>query len=105
MSNCIFCQIAKREVPADVLYEDEKIIALNDLHPQAPIHLLVVPKKHIPTFLDIQDADMVIIEGMIKLMQRFIIKNGLDKTGYRLIINGGSYQHVPHLHWHLLGDR
>ncbi|MCL5411945.1 MAG: HIT domain-containing protein [Patescibacteria group bacterium] len=104
MTDCIFCKIINKEISANLIYEDGLIVAFNDVHPQAPIHVLVIPKKHITTFLDLSKSDLLVIERMIEFMQKLIKEKSLDKTGYRLVLNGGSYQHVPHLHWHLLGD-
>ena len=105
--DCIFCKIAKHEVPTEVVYEDEKIIALNDSNPQAPIHLLIVPKKHISSIMDITEEDGKILGEIALVAQELARKNSIDNKGFRLVINTGKEggQTVNHLHIHLLGGR
>lgn len=105
--NCIFCQIAKKELPAAVIYEDDKFIAFKDINPIAPIHYLIIPKKHIISINHLEPEDKELI-GELFLVAKKIAKNeGLADKGYRLIFNVGkdSGQAVDHLHLHLLGGK
>lgn len=105
MSDCIFCKIINKEISSDIVYEDKDVIAFNDIGPKAPVHILIIPKKHIPTFNDIIDYD---ITGKItRVIQKIVKDKNLDKPGYRVVVNcnkdGG--QAVYHLHYHILGGR
>jgi histidine triad (HIT) family protein len=107
MSDSIFTKIIKREIPASIVYEDEEIIAFNDISPQAPIHIVIVTKEQIETLNDL-NSDNAYLIGKIALAAKQIAKdNGIDKSGYRLIMNcnddGG--QTVFHLHCHILGGK
>lgn len=101
MDDCIFCKIARREIPKEFTYEDEEIIAFPDIRPLKPIHLLIVPKKHINDLLDITDPTL--FEKLGKVIQLVAHQKGLTDKGYRVVINGGGAQEVPHLHIHLMG--
>lgn len=107
MENCIFCKIIKGEVPAKVEYSDNNIIVLQDINPQAPVHLLVLPKKHIENILDITTEDNTLLGEIFKAIREFAKKKEIDQSGFRVVVNcksdGG--QSVPHLHFHLLGKR
>jgi histidine triad (HIT) family protein len=107
MSECVFCKIAKKELPAEIVYESEDIIAFKDIKPKAPHHILIIPKKHIPTLDDVKDEDYALI-GKMFLVARDIARSiGVSEKGYRTVFNcksdGG--QEVYHLHLHLLGGR
>jgi histidine triad (HIT) family protein len=99
---CIFCKIVEGEIPNNTVHESESFLAFHDLYPKAPIHILIIPKKHIDCF---QETDPEIMSDMTRFIQEVAAKLGLDKTGYRLITNnrddGG--QEIHHLHFHLLG--
>ena len=99
---CIFCKIVNNEIPSNKLLENDDFMAFHDLHPKAPIHILVIPKKHVECFQDVQ-ADMM--AGMTTFMQEVTTLMGIDKSGYRLITNNGDDggQEVHHLHFHILG--
>lgn len=105
--DCIFCKIARKEVPADILFEDSDLIAFSDVNPQAPTHLLVVPKKHIPTVNDLTETEAPLIGALVLRAQALAAERGIDDAGYRLVMNcnaeGG--QTVFHIHLHLLGGR
>ena len=107
MSETIFDKIISREIPAEIVYEDENYLAFNDINPKAPIHILIIPKKRIPTINDIQKNDSELIAGLLFIAKDIAIKKGIDKDGYRLILNcnenGG--QSVYHIHLHLIGGR
>lgn len=106
MNDCVFCKIVDGEIPAAKIYEDEKVIAFNDLSPQAPVHFLVVPKKHIANLDELQESDAELI-GHIFLVIKKIAKDLDLKKGYRVVANckeeGG--QSVPHIHFHVMGGR
>ena len=102
MKNCLFCKIINKEVPSDIIYEDEKVIAFKDIHPKAPIHLLIVPKKHIPTVDHLEIEDKTLMGELILAAQKIAREKKLK--GYRLQINVGrpAGQLIDHLHLHLL---
>jgi len=99
---CIFCKIVEGEIPSNKVLENEDFIAFHDINPSAPIHVLVIPKKHIECF---QDIDGELMAKATPFIQEVTSKLGLDKTGYRLVTNNGSDggQEVYHLHFHILG--
>ena len=99
---CLFCKIINKEIPAKLAYEDEDVLAFYDIDPSAETHVLVIPKKHIETFLDLKKEHSNILSQMLRLTQQLIKSEKIDRK-YKLVINGGEYQFVPHLHWHLLG--
>ncbi len=101
MESCVFCKIRDKEVPANFMYEDEDSMVFPDIHPVKPIHLLIVPKKHIPDFLDINDR--ALMGKLLITIQRMVREHGLQEKGYRISINGGGAQAVHHLHFHLIG--
>jgi histidine triad (HIT) family protein len=105
--NCIFCQIAEGKVASNILYQDDEVIAFPDIHPQAPIHLLIVSRKHIPSPAHITEAEAPLVGHMLNIANHLAKEKGIFDTGYRLIMNcgEGGGQLVPHLHMHLLGGR
>lgn len=105
--DCLFCKIANKEVPAEIVYEDDKFIAFNDIKPVTPVHLLIIPKKHIPSINHLESRDKELIGGLFLVAQKIARAEGVDKTGYRLIFNMGkdAGQTVDHLHLHLLGGK
>ena len=102
MNQCIFCKIAKHEMPKEFTYESEQVMAFPDIHPLRPVHLLVIPKKHIPDFTDLA-AEKEVFWEMKEVLQKLIKDNGLDTKGYRIGVNGGGAQLIDHLHFHILG--
>jgi len=102
MSKCIFCQIVDKEIPANVVLENDEFVAFHDINPKAPVHFLIIPKKHFESF---QDTPASIMEAVTPFIQELATKVGVDKSGYRLITNIGANggQEVAHLHFHLLG--
>ncbi len=102
---CIFCQIAQGEIPANIVWESENLIAFHDIHPKAPVHILVVPKKHIPTWMDLTEEDRPLIADLHFAIQAIAKKLNIADRGFRVVNNckedGG--QEVFHLHYHLLG--
>ena len=106
MSDCIFCKIAQSEIPSEMVYEDDKILCFKDLDPQAPVHVLIIPKKHISSLDDVREEDSELL-GYIMLKVREIAADLGLENGYRLVNNCGEdgLQTVQHLHFHLLGRR
>lgn len=107
MTECIFCKIINGEIPCSIIYENDKILAFNDINPVAPVHILIIPKQHIESAQNIS-VDNADITAEIFLAASKIAKDkGIDKTGYRIVTNIGvdGGQTVQHLHYHLLGGR
>jgi histidine triad (HIT) family protein len=104
---CIFCQVAAHEITASILYEDEHCIAFRDIHPKAPVHLLVIPRKHITSLNDNLDDDKALLGHLMTVVGRMAKEQGIDGTGYRAVINTNAEagQTVFHLHIHVLGGR
>ena len=102
---CIFCQITKKEIPAEVLYEDETVLAFKDIHPLAPVHVLVIPKKHIAGANDLQSDDEPLVGHLILVARQLAADLQTAAKGYKLLIRAGQWggQEVDHLHLHLLG--
>jgi histidine triad (HIT) family protein len=107
MQNCPFCRIIERQAPAKIVYEDESVLALEDLNPQAPIHLLVIPRKHLASLKEVMAEDETLLGHVFTVAARLARERGLETKGYRTVINNGSWagQSVFHLHVHLLGGR
>ncbi|AZO95005.1 HIT domain-containing protein [Iocasia frigidifontis] len=107
MSDCIFCKIASGEMDTKLLYEDERVVVFSDIDPQAPVHLLIIPKKHISTLLDISAEDQDLIGYIYMIAAKLARENGIAEDGFRVVSNcnedGG--QSVYHIHFHLLGGR
>ncbi len=101
----LFSRIICREIPADIVYEDDLVIAFKDIEPVAPIHILVVPKKEIPTVNDISEEDEILIGKIYSTIAKLAKDLGIDKEGYRVVTNCNEHggQTVPHLHFHLIG--
>lgn len=107
MSGCIFCKIIDKKIPARIIYEDEHAIAFEDVNPQAPVHTLVIPRKHIPTLLDIKEEDNNLIGHLIKVANKIAFDKGIAERGFRVVTNCNpeSGQTVYHIHLHILGGR
>ena len=105
--DCIFCQIVAGKIPSETLYQDEEVIAFRDINPLAPIHLLIIPKRHIPSLAHLTDAETPLIGHMTKVANQLAREEDVAESGYRLVISSGEQggQIVPHLHMHLLGGR
>ena len=105
MENCIFCKIVEGSIPSDKVYEDEKILAFKDIHPVAPVHLLIIPKKHIENLMNVKQEDNEIMAAIFSAVPQIAEKMGVAKEGFRLISNCGkdAGQEVMHLHFHLIG--
>ncbi len=105
MEDCIFCSIVAKETPANIEYEDEEIMAFWDIEPKVEVHILIVPKKHIPSITDLQDIDSPLIGKMVMVAKLLAEKKGISEDGYRLVFNVGKHsgQVVNHIHLHLMG--
>ncbi|MBV1952508.1 MAG: histidine triad nucleotide-binding protein [Cycloclasticus sp.] len=107
MSDCLFCRMVAGEITPDVIYETETVLAFRDINPQAPTHVLVIPKKHIETLVDIVDEDTQLMGDIMQVATKVAEMEGLNESGYRTVFNckqdGG--QEVYHIHLHLLGGR
>ena len=104
---CIFCKIIAKEIPATIIYENEYVVAFEDLNPQAPCHVLVIPKKHITSANDFEPEDTECLGHMMLAGQKVAALNGLSESGYRFVMNTGEDggQSVYHIHLHVLGGR
>lgn len=107
MSDCLFCKIIEKTIPAKIVYEDEQALAFEDINPQAPVHILVIPKKHIPTILDLEEEDNNRLGHVFKVANKIAKDKGIADRGFRLVTNCNpeSGQTVYHIHFHLLGGR
>jgi histidine triad (HIT) family protein len=105
MKDCIFCKIIKKEIPAEVVYEDEKVLVFKDITPKARVHLLIIPKKHFPPINLLKKEETEIVKDLISVAKKMAGEYKIDKSGYRLIFNVGKDAGltVEHLHLHLLG--
>jgi histidine triad (HIT) family protein len=105
--SCIFCKIVTKEIPAQIIYENEKVVAFNDINPAAPLHILVIPKKHIESIDCISEDDADISAAMFTAAKEIAKMKNLPDYGYRIIINNGKAagQEVFHLHMHILGGK
>ena len=105
MKDCIFCKIIEKKIPADIVFEDERVVVFKDIKPKAPIHLLIVPKKHIISVNEIEEKDKEIMGELLLVAKKMAEENKIKDFGYKLAINvgEGAGQEVSHLHIHLLG--
>ncbi len=105
--NCIFCKIVEKKIPSKIVYEDDSVAAFEDVNPQAPVHTLVVPKKHIPDIHSMSEADRELVGHLFFTARKIAEDKGLDEKGYRMVINNGrgAGQTVFHLHLHILSGR
>jgi len=107
MADCLFCKIARKEIPADVLYEDRLVLAFSDINPQAPVHVLIIPKAHHETLNDVSAEEQQLLGHMVLVATKMAGEKGLKEKGYRLVANclASAGQSVFHVHFHLLGGR
>jgi histidine triad (HIT) family protein len=105
--DCVFCRIVAGEIPADIVYQDKALLAFRDIHPQAPTHILIIPKSHIASLADITAKHQALMGRIILLARDLAAKEGISGSGYRLSVSTGADggQLVPHVHFHLLGGR
>lgn len=105
--DCIFCRIVAGEIPANIVYQDRQLLAFRDINPQAPTHILIIPKKHIPSLNDATGSHRALMGDIVLLAKDLAKKEGISDKGYRLSVSTGldGGQFVPHVHFHLLGGR
>jgi histidine triad (HIT) family protein len=106
-TDCIFCRIVNGDVPSEIVYQDDLVVAFPDIRPAAPVHLLIMPRKHIESAADLDESDAPLLGHLAAVASRLAREAGVSETGYRLVVNSGpdGGQVVPHLHVHLLGGR
>lgn len=107
MEECVFCDIVSGKIPSDIIYQDKDFLAFKDIHPLAPVHIVIIPKAHISSLAEVGERQEGLIGRLILLAKKLAEKEGIAEKGYRLAINCGPEggQVVPHLHLHLLGGR
>jgi histidine triad (HIT) family protein len=107
MPDCLFCKIINRQIPGSIVYEDDRVLAFNDINPQAPTHVLIVPKQHIETLNDLQGGDDQIVGELVRRAAAIAKERGISAGGYRTVFNTNrdAGQSVWHIHLHLLGGR
>lgn len=107
MSDCLFCKMVSGEIQPDVVYEDEHVLAFRDMHPQAPVHVLVIPKAHISTLNDLDERHAEVMGRMFLAAKQVAKQEGIDESGFRTVMNcnGDGGQTVFHIHLHVLGGR
>lgn len=107
MNECLFCKIANKEIPSTIVYENDYVIAFEDISPEAPVHVLVIPKKHIASLNDINNENSVYIAKIFEAISIISREQGINETGYRIVSNCGkdAMQTVEHVHFHILGKR
>ncbi len=107
MSDCLFCKIVQKEIPGEIVFEDQEILAFKDINPVAPVHILIIPKKHITSLNEIDNADEVLVGRMLGVITKLALDFGVAESGYRVVTNIGENggQVIKHLHFHLIGGR
>lgn len=107
MSDCLFCKIRDGEIPAETVFENESVLAFRDVNPQAPVHILIIPRKHIATTNDLEAEDETIMGALFTAAKAIAEQEGISDDGYRMVVNcnEGAGQTVFHIHMHLLGGR
>lgn len=105
--DCIFCKIANQEVSTLLVYQDDRLAAFRDINPAAPVHILIVPKKHISGMLELTDVDADLVGNIVQVAAELARREGIAESGFRVVVNSGpdAGQSVQHLHFHLLGGR
>ena len=107
MNDCLFCKISEGSIPSEKVYESDTLFAINDINPQAPTHILIIPRIHQDTLLDVEEKDQALMGSVISVANQLAKEKGIDKSGFRLVVNcgAGAGQSVFHIHFHLLGGR
>ncbi len=105
MEDCLFCQIVEGKIPSKKVYEDEDVIVIEDIRPVAPVHLLVIPKKHIPTLVDIRQEDQLLIGKIMFVAKQMAEKTGISEKGFKAVFNVKQWggQTIYHIHLHIVG--
>ena len=107
MEDCLFCKIIEKEIDSDIFFEDEQLVVIRDISPVAPVHLLVIPKKHISSIMEIDGLEAMEVKNIMIAIKNIASELGLDSNGFRVVTNMGPQggQTVDHLHFHLMGQR
>ena len=107
MADCLFCRIVQKQIPATVVEDTAQTLAFRDINPRAPVHVLVIPKEHIPSLMALKPEHAAILSEIHQAIQRVAQKEQIDGTGFRIVVNNGkdSGQAVSHIHYHVLGGR
>lgn len=107
MGDCLFCKILDKKIPAKIVYEDDRVLAFEDINPQAPVHLLLIPRKHIPTLNELHEDDAALTGHIVATAAKLARDRGIAERGFRVVVNCNpeSGQTVYHIHFHLLGGR
>ena len=107
VSDCLFCKIARKEVPAQVVFDEGDVLAFKDIHPQAPVHVLIIPKKHVARVLDLSTEDVPLLGEIHRAVNALAKRFSVGESGFRLVVNNGpdAGQAVAHLHYHFLAGR
>ena len=107
MNDCIFCKIINKEIPSNIVFENESVIAFDDLNPVAPVHILVVPKKHMTDIMDVNNDDMHYLMEVYKAIQNIVKEKEIEESGFRIVNNCGENggQTVGHIHFHIIGGK
>lgn len=107
MDNCLFCKIIKGEIPCSKVYEDDKVLAFKDISPEAPVHILVIPKEHIKSANEINEKNSQVVAHIFTVINKIAEEQGIKENGYRIVNNCGEHggQTVEHIHFHVLGGR
>jgi len=107
MNNCIFCKIIKKEIPSTIVYEDDDILAFRDINPVAPVHILVIPKKHIESVIELKEEDEKVVGKIYTVINKIAKQENINENGFRIVVNCGEDggQEVKHLHFHILGGK
>lgn len=107
MSECLFCGVIKGDIKGDIVYQDSTVVAFKDINPKAPVHILIVPRKHISTLLDVEQGDKGLLGDVFLVASKLAKDQGISKDGFRVVVNcgPGAGQSVYHIHFHLLGGR
>jgi histidine triad (HIT) family protein len=107
MENCLFCKIVNKQINSEIVFENDDVLVFKDVNPKAPVHLLVIPKKHVSSIVEIEELSDKQVYEMFKIIAKIAKEMGLDRDGFRVVINTGASagQSVDHLHFHILGKR
>ncbi len=105
MDECLFCKIVRKEIAAKFVFESDSLVAFPDIHPSADYHILIVPKRHIGGISDLTEKNAGLLSEIYSLVNKLVLENKLKENSYRVVVNGGLAQHVPHIHFHLLGGK
>ena len=107
MSDCLFCGIIEGKIKGELVYQDDSVVAFKDIGPKAPVHILIVPRKHIATLLDLEPSDGPLVGEIFRVAAKLAAEQGIAEKGFRVVVNSGADagQTVFHLHYHLLGGR